>query len=100
MRGKRGNGGKSGKSGKSGNLGNFGKMWNFVANKGCLIPRRLNDTNLNNSFVGCGRHRWRPYMMVINIVLLLWRECVLSRLFVYFRSAIVDYCTANGGGDW
>ena len=29
---------KSGKGGKSGNLGNFGKMWNFVADKGCLIP--------------------------------------------------------------
>ena len=29
---------KSGKGWKSGNLGNFGKMWNFVANKGCLIP--------------------------------------------------------------
>ena len=72
----------------------------FCGQQGVPYPRRLNDTNLNNSFVGCGRHWWRPYMMAINIVLLLWRECVLSRLFVYFRSAIVDYCTTNGGGDW
>lgn len=67
------------------------EFWERRESCGFLWPTRdalcpqTHNTCLNNSFVGCGRHLWRPYMMAINIVLLLWRECVLSRLFVYFR---------------
>ena len=46
MEGKRGNGGKSG------NFGNLGKVADFCGRQGVPYPRRLNDTNLNNSFIG------------------------------------------------
>ena len=92
----RGSVGTAGKAGILGILGKCGILWPT----GDALCPQTHNTCLNNSFVGRGRHWWRPYMVAKMIVLLLWRECVLSRLFVYFRSAIVDYCTANGSGDW